>query len=264
MFRKLSGVELLLKQNDFLESSKAPFSHTIIEGLLDPPFAALCANEFQQLHETKLDQFVHYSDPDFEFEKYAMNDVPHMPANLASLFHALHTPEFVAKIESLTGLKGLKADEERWGSGLHITKKGGYLACHKDFSVLPSSYKSDKQMLRTINIIGYLTPGWTPEWKGQLQLWNDDGSECKAMINPYFNNWAIFDTRNHYHCHPIPYEGERPRCSIAAYYYLEVPVERENWTSTNYLRLPWREETPEYLKKRIDRANAELRYKGMF
>ena len=243
----------------YTESVNAPFAHCIFDGLLTDDFAHKCKDDFLEASK-EAGRFVHYADPDFEFEKYTINKTDMMPESLRILFEKLHSPEFVRVIEQITGIQKLHVDEGRWGGGLHMTRPSGYLAVHRDFSVLPTSFKDRKQFLRTINIIGYLLPEWQESWGGDLELWNEEGTECVKKVAPTFNRWVIFDTRGTYHGHPLPYKGIYPRISIAAYYYQELEVDRSMWRSTEYLRLPWKEESSEYRQKRLDRANAELRY----
>ncbi len=261
MFRDLFSTEVSNLNNEFLSSAHKPFSHVVVKDLLEEVYLRSCYKEFVSLSQNNLDKFVRYSDRDFEFEKYTLNKVDEMPELLSQLCRKLHSQEFVDLIEKITGLKGLKVDPNRWGGGLHMTQKGGYLACHKDFSVLPTTFDTTKQLLRVINIIGYLTPGWVPGWGGELELWDAEGAALEKKLAPEFNNWVIFDTRGSFHGHPYPYEGNEPRYSVAAYYYLEEEVGREDWISTNYLKLPWKNDTPEYQQRRKDRANIEHRYK---
>ena len=263
MFTNFRENELDRFKNQFLEHKDHPFPYVVIDRLLEPKTAETCSAEFLATAEDQSKKFVHYKDQDFEFEKYALNKVNEMPPLVGSLFENLHTPTFIKFIEKVTGLEGLTVDESLWGGGMHMTKKGGYLACHKDFSVLPATFKDELQLLRVINIIGYLNPNWKPGWGGELELWNHAGTESVVKVEPQFNRWVIFDTRDSYHGHPFPYQGDSPRLSIAAYYYQKRVVERASWASTEYLKLPWREDTPEYQQKRIARANAEQRYKGL-
>jgi Rps23 Pro-64 3,4-dihydroxylase Tpa1-like proline 4-hydroxylase len=154
-------------------------------------------------------------------------------------------------------------DPDRWGGGLHMTKKGGYLSVHKDFNVLPTTYKDDRQMLRCINIIGYINEDWKEGDGGELEFWDRDGKECVSKVEPLFNRWVIFDTRNNFHGHPYPYKGNSPRISIASYYYTRVNTEENEWMSTVYLRLPWMEESEEYKKMREERADSKIRYSNL-
>ena len=240
--------------------SNEHFKAIVMEDIFDPEFIVECHDEFMKIEESN---FVHYQNPFFEFEKYTMNKKEVMPEKIRALFNYLHSDDFVKIVSETMGIEGLMVDEQRWGGGLHMTKEGGYLSVHKDFNVLPTSYKDGKQMLRCVNIIGYINPDWKDGDGGELEFWDKDGKESLLKIDPKFNRWVIFDTRNNFHGHPYPYEGKSPRTSIAAYYYIKTNVEEEEWMSTVYLRLPWMEDSEEYSKMRGERANHKLRYTNL-
>lgn len=236
------------------------FKAVILDDLFDREYVRECHNEFIGMDGEK---FVHYQNPFFEFEKYTMNKKEEMPQKIRYLFNYLHSESFVQKVSEITGISDLMVDEQRWGGGLHMTKEGGYLSVHKDFNVLPTSYKDGEQMLRCVNIIGYINPDWSEGDGGELEFWDKEGKESLLQVEPRFNRWVIFDTRNNFHGHPYPYRGKSPRESIAAYYYIKTKVTEKEWTSTVYLRLPWMEESEEYKNLREERANHKLRYSNL-
>ncbi len=245
---------------DYAENSNDDFKCVVIDDLFEKDFVRKCKEEFLSIDESN---FVKYSNPFFEFEKYTLNNKDQMSDGIGDLFNYLHSDEFVAMISQITGIDGLMVDEKRWGGGLHMTKKGGYLSVHKDFNVLPTSYKDDTQMLRCVNIIGYINEDWSDGDGGELEFWDRNGNISLAKIEPRFNRWVIFDTRNNFHGHPYPYKGESHRISIAAYYYIRTNVIEEEWKSTVYLRLPWMEESDEYKKMREERADSKMRYSNL-
>lgn len=231
--------------------------YVLIEDLFDTELIKECEKEFLNIPD---ELFFRYADPLFEWEKYALNKVDIMPERLRNLFNFLHSDTFLEFIRTITGLDQLLVDEKRWGGGLHKTKRGGYLSTHKDFNVLPDSYSSDIQLLRSINLIGYLSDEDQHLNKGELEIW--EGEKVHKILNR-FNSWVIFDTRDTFHGHPYPFEGRKPRMSIASYYYLPQVVDSDKWKSTEYLKLPWMEDSEEYMKRREDRSNPKIRYSGL-
>lgn len=243
-----------LKKN-YIENSP---NHVVLQDLFDSDFIKICEKEFLDLSD---EDFFKYSDPYFEFEKYTLNNLDKMPENLKRLFIYIHSDEFVSFIQKITGLENLKVDEKRWGGGLHKTKHGGYLSIHKDFNVLPDSYLNTKQLLRCINVIGYLTDEDQEFNNGSLEFWKD--GKITKLLNQ-FNSWVIFDTRNNFHGQPFPFKGKKPRMSIASYYYIEEKIDSQIWKSTDYLKLPWMEESTEYEKARAIRSNPKIRYSKIY
>lgn len=231
--------------------------HLVIDNLFDPWFIEECSKEFKKIKE---EDFIKYQNPFFENGKYALNQLDKMPPKIQQLFSFIHSTEFIDLVREITGMSDLEVDEKRWGGGLHMTKEKGYLAVHKDFNILPTSYHDERQMLRCINLIGYLNPDWEKKYGGELEFWDESGEKSLVTIEPKFNRWVLFDTRNNYHGHPYPYRGESPRISIASYYYIRTNVVEEKWASTEYLRLPWMQDSEEYQRLRKERADHKLRY----
>ncbi len=240
---------------DYLNSNP---NYAIIDDLFDVDLIKKCESEFIKMEDS---DFFRYSDPQFEYEKYSLNNVDKMPTNLRSVFNYIHSSDFLKFVEKVTSFDKLFIDEKRWGGGLHMTKPGGYLSIHKDFNVLPDSYKNENQLLRCINLIGYITDEDQSNNDGYLEFWNND---YVVKIENKFNRWILFDTRDNFHGHPYPFKGQKPRMSIASYYYIETKVEEKFWKSTDYLRLPWMEDSPEYMQKRKDRSNPKLRYEKIY
>ena len=128
-------------------------NYIILDNLFDPETVKKCSKDFAKIGDSN---FVRYDNKFFEFEKYTLNKEELIPDSIRSIFEIIHSDEFVREVSKVTGVEDLTIDPNRWGGGLHKTKKDGYLSIHKDFNVLPTTYKEDRQMLRCINIIGYI------------------------------------------------------------------------------------------------------------
>ena len=137
----------------------------------------------------------------------------------------MNTPEFIEKIKRITGIPNLVADYGMHGGGWHVSKNGGKLNMHKDYSIHPKL-----GMERRINLIIYMTPNWNKNWNGGLELWSHDSEknlpkECVTKIENLFNRAVIFDTADN-SWHGLPKEIECPegvyRKSLAIYYVSEA------------------------------------------
>ena len=214
-------------------------------------YAEEAADSFYWISDTA---FTQYTDPDFEWGKKTLNDVSRMPMSIYRLLNQLQEPEFIARVEQWTGISGLIADHGLWGGGVHVTGPGGYLAMHRDFNVLPISYGDAVPLRRAINLIMYLTPNWDKPWGGELTI------SGYGNVEPWFGTTVLFDPSETFHGHPHPYRGPVPRQSIAVYYYVREAVPQSQWRSTEYLPLPWKDDTVEAQEKRRQRADARTRY----
>jgi len=231
--------------------------YIIIDNLFENDFIKKCEREFLEIGH---DNFIKYLNKFFEYEKYTLNNSEKIPENLRTLFNIIHSEEFTKIVSGVSLIDDLKTDGKRWGGGLHMTKEGGYLSIHKDFNILPTSYTSSLQMLRCMNLIGYLNSEWKSGDGGELEFWDKNGEKCIVSIEPKFNRWILFDTRDNFHGHPYPYKGKTPRISIASYYYTEEKIDESFWSSTRYLKLPWMDDSDDYKEERIRRSDPKIRY----
>lgn len=217
----------------------------------------LCVDAADAFHALDHASMTCYDDPDFEFRKLALNDVSKMPEAIADLIAHLQSRSFIWEMEAMTGILGLECDPGLWGGGVHVTLPGGYLAMHRDFNVLPTSYRDPVPLRRALNLIVYLTPNYHVDMGGELRIERENGH---LQVAPRFGRAVLFDPTSVFHGHPFAWNGVVPRQSVAVYYYVRENVPQAQWRSTEYLPLPWKEDTPEARMKRVARANARERY----
>lgn len=123
----------------------------------------------------------------------------------------------VRQVEALTGIQGLFADPEMFGSGLHCIPPGGFLRMHVDFNRHPKGWH------RRVNVLIYLNEFWRSEWGGHLQLGVGEGYK---LIEPIGGRAVIFETNDqswHRHPHPLACPVGIQRRSLALYYYTAEP-----------------------------------------
>lgn len=149
---------------------------------------------------------------------------------------AFNSFPFLNFLEKLTGIKHLISDPYFHGGGLHQTLSGGKLSIHTDFNYLESL-----GLYRRINVILFLNKGWKKDYKGNLELWNEDKTHCETEIAPIFNRLALFETnKKTFHGHPEPLNtpDNITRKSLALYYYTALPKEgdlydgKTDWVDT--------------------------------
>ena len=134
------------------------------------------------------------------------------------LLDTLSSDPFIKHLEALTGISGLIADARLFGSGVHLTRRGGLLAIHADFNHLPRK----AVWHRRVNCFVYLNNDWPEEYGGHLELWDRNLSACTQRILPTMGRLVAFSTSDFsYHGHPVPLSAPagRMRRSVAMYYY---------------------------------------------
>ncbi len=208
-----------------------PYPHIVIDDFLEPWAAKQAMEAFPAVKDEGWIHYMHVNE-----KKHGLNKMELLPSFIQQLIQQLNSPECLAFVSELTGIKGLKADDSLEGGGLHQSQRGGYLNIHADFTVHPHR----RTWRRRVNLLIYLNEDWQPEYKGDLELWTRDMKSCVQKISPIFNRCVLFNTdEDSFHGLPDPIECPEghTRKSIALYYFTEeatLPRKR----ATNYRARP--------------------------
>jgi Rps23 Pro-64 3,4-dihydroxylase Tpa1-like proline 4-hydroxylase len=213
-------------------NSAQPFRHIVIENFLERAAAEEIARAYPTFDGALKEGF------SFNFvneqKKVQITELAKLPEPVRRLYEAISSRDFLSKIEAITGISPLLADEKLAGGGMHLTGSGGRLDVHVDFNRL-----EERQMFRRLNILIYLNPTWNPDWGGQIELWDKDVRVCHQSCLPALGRCLIFETSD------ISYHGVRPitapadvvRQSFAAYYYTtEAPANWDGKTHSTIFR----------------------------
>lgn len=192
-------------------AASQPFPHIIIDNFLTPELLTSIQDSFPKVDDKV---WFEYNNP-IE-KKYACDDIRAFPVPIATLIHFLNSTHFLQHLEKITGIDNLQSDPYLHGGGLHLIKRGGKLDMHLDYSIHPKL-----QLERRLNLIIYLPKEWKSQWGGDLQLWNQNMTECVKRVEITPNRAVIFETGDlSYHGHPDPLTSPEgvTRNSIALYY----------------------------------------------
>lgn len=200
---------------------KYPFDYQIIDNFLDVKKAKTISQEFPPYHS---DIWYCYNNP-LENKKTCNTWYQFGPETYKTLSH-LNSPEFIEKLQELTGIPKLYPDIGLHGGGLHIHGTGGKLNVHLDYSIHPKL-----KLQRKLNLIIYLAEDWDSKWGGSLEFWshNEETKRPKekiVTIDNVFNRAVLFDTtQNSWHGFPEPLTCPEHtyRKSLAVYYLTDPP-----------------------------------------
>ena len=132
----------------------------------------------------------------------------------------------------MTGIGGLLPDPSYFGGGLHKIQAGGFLEIHSDFNHL-KRYNLE----RRLNLLLYLNKDWSPDYHGDLELWDRPSMIKATSVAPLFNRCVVFSTtKESLHGHPTPLATPPgvDRMSLALYYYTNTWVPSVEEHSTLY------------------------------
>jgi hypothetical protein len=203
--------EILRKEFESAE----PYRHIVLDDFLAPDALAEAARAFPDF---EWDGWNRYADADQQ-SKVICSDIEQFPRELADLVNMLNSPQVLHLFQDITGIPSLIPDPYLEGGGLHSSGPGGHLRPHTDFHAY-----SRLGLFRQVNLLLYLTEGWTPEMGGQLGFFKkSDVKNPVAAVDPLFNRALLFKTDQTSIHGVMPVGANSPvRRSIALYYYTSV------------------------------------------
>jgi hypothetical protein len=200
-----------------------PFPYFVVEGFLEPSFAAEVAAAYPTFETAKRMGFAFNAVN--ERKKVQVTDRARFPHPVGLLSDALASPTFLTDLVAITGIPELLADERLFGGGMHVTGPHGRLDVHVDFNVL----QGERTLYRRLNLLLYLNPDWNDAWGGQVELWDRAVTSCVQRYAPKLNRCVVFETSDiSYHgVAPLTCPAREMRRSFATYYYTSAPAEAE-------------------------------------
>ena len=128
----------------------------------------------------------------------------------------LHSAAFLYFMTEITGIKALLPDPYLGGAGYHLMQEGGKFEVHADRN---TDFHCGLQ--RRLAMLVYLNKAWQPEFGGQLELWNRDGTRCEKVIEPIFNRTVIFEIAdtNFHAVRPVAAGSGAARKAFVAYFH---------------------------------------------
>jgi hypothetical protein len=172
-----------------------PFPHVVIDNLFSDDLLDELLRETPPIHD---DYWVHHDDE--HEEKYGLRSAVELGPTGFQLTAFLHSASFLYFLSELTGIWQLLPDPYLQGAGYSLMPHGAKFDVHCDRNV---AYQTG--LSRRLALIVYLNKDWRHEYGGQLELWNQDGTRCDAVVEPVFNRTIVFAVdEGCYHGVPSP------------------------------------------------------------
>ena len=143
---------------------------------------------------------------------------------LEEVVYAFQDPHIVALCTYITGLEGMMPDEHLYAGGISLMAKGNFLNPHLD-----NSHDNERQHYRVLNLLYYVTPGWTLENGGNLELWDQGVQGEPRTIVSAFNRLALMVTNKSSYHSVSKVVADGKRCCVSNYYFSRIPAEQENY-----------------------------------
>jgi hypothetical protein len=212
-------VSRLLDQLSLSESSSSlanryqnnrPFPYLTIDNLFDREQLTAVLEEMSQ---TRGSDWIRHNSKNLE--KLGQKSAAGLGPAGFQLVALLHSAPFLYLLSEITGIWNLLPDPYMHGAGYSIIPPKGKFDVHID-----SNADITSGLIRRLALIIYLNHDWTPDYGGQLELWNEDATRKEAAIEPIFNRtllMAISETSYH-GINPVVEPSGRSRYSFMIYY----------------------------------------------
>ncbi len=159
-----------------------------------------------------------------------MKDSPSLINEITMAFHEANVVDAVAKI---TDISGLEADPLLYAGGISMMEQADFLNPHID-----NSHDMTRARYRRLNLLYYVTPNWSSQNGGNLELW-DDSVQSPTELVSHFNRLIVMET-NRRSWHSVnPVKADAQRCCVSNYYFTpQSPEVRDYYHVTSFLGRP--------------------------
>ena len=114
----------------------------------------------------------------------------------------------------------MKPDDHLYAGGISLMAQGNFLNPHLD-----NSHDKDRGLYRVLNLLYYVTPDWSHEQGGNLELWDQGPKEPQREITSQFNRLALMATHEKSWHSVSEVTVDRARCCVSNYYFSAQPLE---------------------------------------
>ncbi len=139
---------------------------------------------------------------------------------LEEIIFAFQQPDVLQVVSEITRIKGMVPDDKLYAGGISLMAKDNFLNPHLD-----NSHDKGREMYRVLNLLYYVSPGWSNEFGGNLELW-DEGPKGQAReIVSNFNRLVLMVTHKTSWHSVNQVRVDRSRCCVSNYYFASEPLE---------------------------------------
>jgi Rps23 Pro-64 3,4-dihydroxylase Tpa1-like proline 4-hydroxylase len=152
--------------------------------------------------------------------KYVAAQMDKYTPILEEIIYAFQDPRVLNLVEEITGIQEMVPDDRLYAGGISLMAKDNFLNPHLD-----NSHDKNRQMYRVLNLLYYVTPDWSHEMGGNLELWDSGPKEPQREITAKFNRLAIMATHEKSWHSVSQVTVDRSRCCVSNYYFSAKPLE---------------------------------------
>jgi Rps23 Pro-64 3,4-dihydroxylase Tpa1-like proline 4-hydroxylase len=207
---QLTKNRVVLK-NQFLKS-KATIGYFFIDDLLPEELALEIHNKFPTTDKAVRKKNLR----EFKFTAYQMDLYDSL---LEDLIYAFQDEKVIQLISGICDLEQVYGDENLYAGGLSLMEKDNFLNPHLD-----NSHDKDRERWRVLNLLYYVTPNWTLENGGNLEVWPNGLKQAQTTIESKFNRLVVMTTHQKSWHSVSKVLKEDIRCCVSNYYFSKQPL----------------------------------------
>ncbi len=153
---------------------------------------------------------------EFKYVAYQMNAFQPL---LEEVIYAFQNPEVVALISEICKIPNLYPDDSLYAGGISLMRKGNFLNPHLD-----NSHDHNREKWRVLNLLYYVTPDWTDENGGNLELWQHGLEQQPTTILSKFNRLVVMATHERSWHSVNKVTVDATRCCVSNYYFSDTAL----------------------------------------
>lgn len=194
----------------FLES-KDTIGYFFIDDVLPEEFALNIHRKFPSTEEAVKKKNLR----EFKFTAYQMDNYDSL---LEEVIYAFQDKKVIQLVSEICDLEEVYGDEHLYAGGLSLMTKDNFLNPHLD-----NSHDKDRNRWRVLNLLYYVTPNWTLENGGNLEIWPKGLKQPQITVQSKFNRLVVMTThQNSWHSVSKVLKDD-VRCCISNYYFSDKP-----------------------------------------
>ncbi|MCW3539348.1 2OG-Fe(II) oxygenase [Burkholderia cenocepacia] len=166
--------------------------------------------------------------------KYVSSQMNQHEALLEEVIFAFQEPDVVREIANICCIPSLYPDEHLYAGGISLMGPGHFLNPHLD-----NSHDKDRERYRVLNLLYYVSPDWTEQHGGNLEVWPNGISGQQKTIVSRFNRLAVMVTNQHSWHSVSRNVSDQLRCCVSNYYFSDHPLgDKEYFHPTSFRGRP--------------------------
>jgi Rps23 Pro-64 3,4-dihydroxylase Tpa1-like proline 4-hydroxylase len=152
------------------------------------------------------------------YNKFTAYQMDRYDALLEQIIYAFQDDKIIQLIAEICELEEVFGDEKLYAGGLSLMGKDNFLNPHLD-----NSHDKDRNRWRVLNLLYYVTPNWTQENGGNLEIWPNGLEQAQTTIESKFNRLVVMTTHQKSWHSVSKVLKEDVRCCVSNYYFSKQP-----------------------------------------